>query len=52
VGRPAKPKVAVRALEVADAEAMARLHAMPGYRYGFREGSYADTVAMARIRGD
>jgi L-phenylalanine/L-methionine N-acetyltransferase len=34
VGKRAKPKFTIRALEVADAEAVARLHAMPGYRYG------------------
>jgi putative acetyltransferase len=34
VGKRARPKFTIRALEVADAEAMARLHAMPGFRYG------------------
>ena len=42
-----RPKLTIRALEVADAEAMARLHAMPGFRYGTLRPPYP-TVASVR----
>jgi len=41
------PKLLIRALEPADAEEMARLHAMPGFRYGTLRPPYP-TVASVR----
>jgi L-phenylalanine/L-methionine N-acetyltransferase len=45
--RARQPKLLIRALEPTDAEAMARLHAMPGYRYGTLRPPYP-TVASVR----
>jgi putative acetyltransferase len=47
VGKRARLKFTIRALEVADAEAIARLHAMPGFRYGTLRPPHP-TVASVR----
>ncbi len=46
-GQQDRPDIFIRALETGDAEGVARLQAMPGYRFGTMRPPYA-TIASAR----